>query len=160
MNFQALERAVARLEKVLLFLRGATQEELAGQVKVYSEWLSSYQETGICLHPDRTAFNKFVEHVKQAEDCQRRNAIEKALAAAFEGMRDLASPELRAARCTPVADLPASPTVAEEKCSAEVAASGPKSSEQMREVHQALGHEMPDLSLALPDAIDREQGRL
>ena len=98
MNFQALERAVARLEKVLLFLRGATQEELAGQVKVYSEWLSSYQETGICLHPDRTAFNKFVEHVKQAEDCQRRNAIEDGLAAAFEGMRDLASPELRAAR--------------------------------------------------------------
>ena len=109
MSLQAFERAVARLEKVFQFLHAEVQTPLAGKVRDCSEWLSSYQKAGLCFNPDADAFAEFVGHVKRAEECQRRHAVNEALDAGYAGLYTLASPALRAAHCTPLADPPEAP---------------------------------------------------
>ena len=65
-------------------------------------------KNGICFNPDPVAFNVFVAHVKEAEEFQRRGALNDAFCEAYEAMRDLVSPALRAARCE-LMDLPSAP---------------------------------------------------
>jgi hypothetical protein len=99
MSLRSFEHALARLQKVFELLDGVPAAPFAGKVAEYSQWLYSYNKHGICFNPDPAAFNIFVAHVKEAEESQRRGALNDALCEAYEAMRDLASPALRAARC-------------------------------------------------------------
>jgi len=109
MSLRSFEHALARLQKVFELLDGAAIAPFAGKVAEYSQWLYSYNKNGICFNPDPVAFNIFVAHVKEAEESQRRGALNAALCEAYEAMRDLASPALRAARCDSLMDLPGAP---------------------------------------------------
>ena len=109
MSLRSFEHALARLQKVFELLDGAATAPFAGKVAQYSQWLYAYNKNGICFNPDPAAFNIFVAHVKEAEESQRRGALNDALCEAYEAMRDLASPALRAARCDSLMDLPGAP---------------------------------------------------
>jgi len=109
MSLRSFEHALARLQKVLKLLDEAEKASYAGKVREYAEWLSSYEQNGICFNPDGAAFQAFLTPVKEAEDLERRGAYNDALFAGYEALRVLSSPKLRAARCVALADLPRAP---------------------------------------------------
>jgi hypothetical protein len=109
MSLRSFEHALARLQKVFELLDGVAAAPFAGKVAEYSQWLYAYIKNGICFNPDPAAFNVFVAHVKEAEEALRRGALNDALCEAYEAMRDLASPALRAAQCDSLMDLPSTP---------------------------------------------------